>query len=119
MANVLAEGMAELRDAMEADAAEDVTYERIGGNSATVTAERGTSNLSVSGRDGVYKRIRTRDWKFDPEQLPTGVVAPGKGDLITDANGVKYQVQNIEGHGCWRYCTGQRKRIRVHTQEIA
>lgn len=95
-----------------------VTYAR-GEASSSVLAMRGKSELLITEKDGTAKREHTNDFIIDAADMPTGIGKPAKGDRITDANGVIYQVQNIPGHGAWRWATGQRIAYRVHTQETA
>lgn len=88
-------------------AGEVITYARLAAT-ATITALRNRQGADMVDSQGVYARASRLEWTFKQADLVLGgsAVEPARGDTITDAAGVVYDVQadveRLEDTAEWR-----------------
>ena len=114
MGDLLRDGLRWLDQQRQAHGSGAVTYSR-GLTSATVAATYGRTELELHDEAGFSTRAMVVDFLITAAAMP--VDAPKVGDTIL-ADGVTYEVMNLPGDGCWRWCDPYRITMRIHTKEV-
>jgi hypothetical protein len=100
-----------------ANEGELVTYAR-GSNTVSLTAIRGKAELNIDKFTEVAVEGIDASWIIETADLiiDEAVVLPERMDLITDANGDKWEVTPIPNIGCYRNIRGM---TRVFVKAVA
>jgi hypothetical protein len=121
--DLLAKGAAYLTKQRRRYFAQCVEYSRpaSGGSTIDVRATIGRTQFQLEGANGVIINAESRDFIVAAADLALdGIVTqPAKGDRITDADGVIFEVMPFgpdQPH--WRWCDGNRLDMRIHTKQV-
>ena len=103
---------------LEKSAGECVTYTRGADEISNITAVRGESQFDEFPSE-MEARIQSKslDWLIRPSLLSLNgsVVTPERGDLITTADGSKYEVMPGPDQETWQYAGQHETFFRIHT----
>lgn len=125
MPDLLDQGSDFLERTRHAHMASAFTYSRPSAASEVeVRATVGRSEFQLVGEDGGSLQVESRDYLILVSELVLDgqAVTPLAGDLITDENGLRYEVlpSGFSGTGepSWRYSDLYRRTFRIHTKAI-
>ena len=122
MANMMAEAAEWLRDQLQAEVSELVTYKR-GADSVALNAQLGETIWLTVNDSGFQVEVRGRDFILDPANLilATVLVTPLEGDRIFLTQGsvvIEYEVLRLAGEPVFRESDRYGNLIRIHTKEL-
>jgi len=124
VADMLADGLAFLSEALLANASKSVVYSR-GAASVTLQAIIGSSLLRLTdGQGGSFIERTDRYYLFAPGDLVLNSVTttPQRGDRIAETTAgaaTVYEVMPPDGEPPWRYSDPHRNLYRVHAKRVS
>lgn len=80
----------------------------------SVNATIGKTDYDITSESGLTIKAQTVDYLIQAEEL---ALEPEAGDVIV-SDGRRFEVMNLAGEGCWRWCDPYRQTYRIHTKEI-
>lgn len=108
---MLSAGTEWLAKQLDGHLAEEVTYRSPSGT-VTASAVMGSSTFDAESGDGPTVRFGTADFIFASDAIP---FRPARGDRIV-FRGTEYEVICPPGEPEWRWTSGFKKAMRVHTK---
>ena len=122
MANMMAEAAEWLRDQLQAEVSELVTYSR-SPDTVDLQAQIGETVVLTVNDSGFQVEIRSRDFIVDPANLILNAVKedPQEGDRIFLTQGIvviEYVVFRLAGEPVFRESDRYGNLIRIHTKEL-
>ena len=121
MANLLADGVANLHVHRKAHMSSPVVYSR-GAASVTVSATVGRTVFEAEDDSGSITRVTVRDFILTAADLVLdgSAAEPQAGDEIRETVGSTvfvHEVMPVPGEGVWRWSDPHRVALRVHTKQ--
>lgn len=95
-----------------------VTYRR-GEDSVEIDATPGSTTYEVADEAGAVIGATATDFIISAGALVLDgqAVTPRPGDRIV-SNGAVFEVLDLAGQGCWRWCGPHRTAMRIHAKEV-